>query len=128
MRGPLTLQRNEVTAMKGVTLAILLLAVVGFGTGASVDRDQAARVGNETVVIRYQPDEDGALPLFIDELAPETLLTVMATGFDADTTGAVTQCVEGSVRRCRNRLPVRFDDRGAATFQYLVTDDINRAG
>ena len=81
--------------------------------------------GRRKLVIRYQPDEDDALPLFIDELAPETLLTVMATGFDVDTTGAVTQCVEGSVRRCRNRLPVRFDDRGAATFQYLVTDDID---
>ncbi len=106
-----------------VIILALLLAVTGVGSIASAQSDEPPMVGRETLVVRYQAGEN-LEPLFLDELAPETLLTVMASGFDPDTTGVIHQCVEGSSRQCRNRLPVRFDDLGAATLQYLVTNEI----
>ncbi len=103
---------------------VALLAIALVGTGASQPGGPPPQpVATDTLVITYQPDEERDAPLVIDELAPQTVLTIRAGGFDADTSGVIEQCVRGESRRCRNRLRVRFDDEGAATFQYLVTDD-----
>jgi hypothetical protein len=70
----------------------------------------------------YEPQEQVSLPPFVDELAPETVLVIRALGFEPDTTGTIAQCVDRVEPRCGNRLPVRFDEQGASTFQYLVTE------
>ena len=57
----------------------------------------------------------------MDALAPSTVLTIHAHNLDGDTTGTVRQCVDGARHRCGNRLAVRSDSSGRATFQYLVT-------
>ncbi len=111
--------------MKGAALVPIVVVIAGLGTGASAQIDEPPTVGVEVLVIEYQPEEDLTLPLVIDQLAPQTILTITASGFDTDTTGTIEQCVEGRDLRCGNRLPVRFDDRGRATFQYLVTDGID---
>lgn len=105
---------------------VAFVAFVAIGTGASAQTDQPpSEVATETLVINYQPEEELATPFLIDELDPKTVLTVRVTGFDANTTGMITQCLRGSSRQCRNQLPVRFDHRGAAVFQYLITDDFS---
>jgi hypothetical protein len=112
--------------MNRAALALVALIGIGAGAGAQSDQPPAAAVGPR-VHIQYQPEEDIVAPLIIDELAPVTVLTIHATGFQRDTTGTVRQCLHGSQRRCQNQLQVRFDDKAAATFQYLVSDEVGSA-
>lgn len=68
------------------------------------------------------PSDDGfVVPATVGGLSEGSVLSVVARGFPADTTGRATQCAAaGVVDRCANRIPVRFDDGGVARFQYLV--------
>jgi len=109
-------------------LLVALAAVVGVGASAPSQPDEPTPVATDTLVIGYQPESDLASALMIDALEPATVLTIHATGFDSDVTGTIRQCVQGNARRCQNTLEVRFDHRGAATFQYLVTEDIGEGG
>lgn len=106
-------------------VALVLIAVIGWSAAASAQTEQIPQstpeVATETLVIKYQP-EDLVEQVIIDSLAPATVLTIHATGFDSDRTGFIRQCVSAAELRCRNELPVRFDEFGAARFQYLITD------
>ncbi|NND01678.1 MAG: hypothetical protein HKN91_02730 [Acidimicrobiia bacterium] len=110
--------------MNGIAVTVFV-AVVGIGSPSAAQVDPPPTVATETLVISYQPQEELPLPLIIDELDPQTVLTIHASGFDANTTGRIRQCVRGSTRQCRNDLKIRFNDRGAATFQYFITDDFS---
>lgn len=122
-----TWSSRDPPVMKGIAVAVFV-AVVGIGSGAAAQTDSSPpAVATDELVVSYQPQEDLALPLFIDELDPQTVLTVRASGFDAHTTGTIKQCVGGSPGKCRNELAVRFDNEGDATFQYLITDDFGSA-
>jgi hypothetical protein len=108
--------------------ALVLVVLIGIGAGGSAQSDELpTAAAGPRVHIQYHPEDDVVAPLIIDELAPRTVLTISAAGFERDATGTVMQCVHGSQRRCQNRLRVRFDDSAAATFQYLVTDDVGLA-
>lgn len=103
----------------------LLFAGLALGLAAPAAAGQGSSVGAGELTIRYQPEEEVTVVDVIDELAPETVLTVRAFGFAPDTTGTVTQCVATDVRGCRNSLPVRYDSAGSATFQYLISNEID---
>lgn len=104
-------------------VALVLVALLGWSAAASAQTEQPPpEVATETLLINYQPEEDLVAPIIIDKLAPETVLTILATGFESNTTGVIKQCVRTVTRLCRNQLPVRFDDFGSATFQYLITN------
>lgn len=93
------------------------------GTSAAAQTD----VATATLDVAWEPATEIEVPLVIDRLTPETLLTVRATGFEPDTTGTVRQCVEAAGRPCGSAVPVRFDEHGAAIFQFLVSDRIGAA-
>ena len=61
----------------------------------------------------------------VDGLPDATVLRVTATGFVADTTGEAAQCTltRAGDEACGGRFPVRFDGRGTARFQFLVSAD-----
>ena len=61
----------------------------------------------------------------VDGLPDATVLRVTASGFVADTTGEAAQCTATGAGQeaCRDRFPVRFDERGTARFQFLVLAD-----
>lgn len=105
-----------------------LLLGAGFAPSAGASDDQTTPVATtRALTVTYQPDDEISESVDIDQLAPETVLTIYAFGFDLDTTGSVQQCLQAQERRCRNRLPVRFDESGTATIQYLVTDEVARS-
>ncbi len=103
-------------AVLGITLAVTPAA-------AATPAGEPPPIATASVELVLQPEEDQTPPVIVDRLAPATVLTIRASGFPPDITGAVEQCVNGPERRCANRLAVRLDDGGAATFQYLVFDD-----
>lgn len=123
-RGRRLLARGAPRLLAGLVFAAGALAVLG-PTGAVGGGGAWAQEGSDVatrrVVIRGGSIEDGAAPVVVDRLAPQTVLVVEASGFAPDTTGRVVQCVNGS--SCGNSLAVRFDEDGFARFQYLVTDD-----
>lgn len=107
-------------------LVLVLVAGVVLAIGASGQEPDDVATAALTIV---REDADVVdVPLLVDELAPSTVMTLRISGFDGNTTGVVMQCVSGERRRCDNRIPVRFDDEGAATIQYLVTDEISEGG
>jgi len=73
------------------------------------------------------PSDDGfVVPATVGGLAEASVLSVVAKGFPADSTGQAVQCaVTGAVDRCANRISVRFDDEGVARFQYLIRPDVD---
>lgn len=102
---------------------LLSLGLVG-GMAASAPLGESQELPTRAVSIRYQPPEEVILPLVLDELAPATVLRIDASGFDSDVTGQIRQCVNQNGKGCSNSFPVRFDGRGHATFQYLVSNDL----
>ena len=116
--------------MRRVAVAGVIAALVVIGSGGSAVSAQdgpAPGVATDSLTIGHRPAEELAAPQVIDELEPETVLTVHALGFERNTTGSIQQCLSGSQRRCENRLAVRFDDRGSAMFQYLITNRFSLA-
>lgn len=110
-------------------VAVLIVSVgagagIGIGNSAAAQTNEPTAVATETLFVNYEAEGGTLQPDFLDELEPETVLTIHATGFHGNTTGTVVQCVDDDPRRCGNRLRVRFDDRGTAVFQYLVNDQI----
>jgi hypothetical protein len=103
------------------------LAFFGVGSAAAAQPGEAEPVPTAELSVEYRPAAEIQVTPLIDELAPGTVLVVRALGFEADTTGSVRQCVEGRGRRCENLQSVRFDEKGAASFQYLVTDEVAAA-
>ena len=113
MDGVLRLVLVGVALVVAVILGVLAVGVV-LGVGA--DAQEPASVATESVAIRYQPEDEVTVPLIVDELAPDTVLTIRASGFEADVTGIIRQCVVVTPRRCDNQLPVRFDSGGGRRF------------
>lgn len=105
-------------------LAGALLVVLVPPAGAQSDEGPAVR----PIEVGWVDPDEVRVPQVVDELEPATVLAVRARAFPADTTGSVAQCVVGAVRRCGNRSPIRTDDRGVATFQYLVAEEIDPDG
>lgn len=102
-----------------------VLVVAAPRAGAQIkppDTMDPGDVTRRTIEVRAEAAEETQGRRIVDRLAPTTLLTIEAMGFDRDTTGSIRQCTTGEARSCRNHLAVRFDDRGRATFQYLVDD------
>ena len=97
----------------GKVASLVLLAVMGVGLGAPAVGGQA-NVETRDVSVRYLPPEEVSVAPVVDELAPETVLTIEARGFEGGVTGEVRQCLVGAPSRCLNRLPVRFDTAGSA--------------
>lgn len=117
------------TARVGL-LAMVIAPALVIAAAARVDAQEAAPdasgpvdFARRTITVEHDPTEAAHDARNLDRLASSTLLLIEAAGFDHDTTGAIVQCTIGQARRCRNYLPVRFDDRGEATFQYLIDDD-----
>lgn len=108
--------------MAALVSMVALVVALGAGDASAQDDGEVAT----RIVVISAPTEDVDRPLVVDRLAPQTVLRVQAGGFDSDTTGRVVQCVDET--RCRNALPVRFDEHGSATFEYLVTDEVGEAG
>lgn len=122
--------RTRTSAARVVILAIAIAPALVIAAAARVgaqdpapDGTSPVEIARRTIAVEHKPTEDAHDVRNLDRLAPSTLLLVTAAGFDHDTTGSIIQCTIGQVRRCRNYLPVRFDDRGEATFQYLIDDD-----
>ncbi|HVM04582.1 MAG TPA: neocarzinostatin apoprotein domain-containing protein [Acidimicrobiales bacterium] len=88
-------------------------------------RGGAPAYGPDVRVAAWAEDEFVPAAEVVDELADATVLRVSASGFVADTTGEAAQCTAARAGReaCRDRFPVRFDGRGTARFQYLVSAD-----
>ena len=106
-----------------------VVAVVAAALGPwSASTAQPGDEGTTPVTVRYHPEDEVAAPTVVDRLDPRTVLVVTASGFAPDTTGSVAQCADRPGTRCSDRLPVRTDARGNATFQYLVRDDIDPDG
>ena len=103
----------------------LTVAIVGSWAGttpaAAGPPDEPDPVATATLEVTYQPEDERASPIIVDALAPSTVVTISAHNLDGDTTGAVRQCVVGARQRCGNRIEVRSDSSGRATFQYLVS-------
>jgi hypothetical protein len=97
-------------------------------TVAPAAAQQGAEPGTRAVTVRYQPEDEIGVPALLDRLDPRTVLVVTASDFPPDAAGTVAQCGERQGSRCSNRLPVRTDERGGATFQYLVTDAVDPDG
>lgn len=114
------------TGVAFAVLLVLLIAAAVLATGAS--GQEPDEVPTAALVIEREDADVIDVPPLADELAPSTVLTLRIVGFDADTTGVVMQCVLGAFRVCDNRIPVRFDDDGDATIQYLVSDAISEDG
>lgn len=110
---------------RGTCIVIVVVAIAISATqGAAAQQSESSSgVATRTIYVRHVHDQEGPTQL-VDRLAPETLLTVTATGFPSDTSGSISQCVQLQTVRCTNRIPVRFDDAGAATFQYFITDEL----
>lgn len=106
-----------------VVTAALVVATMG-ASGAQEPTDLSVR---PLQLAWVEPDEVRVPPI-AGGLEPTTVLEVRATGYTADTTGTVRQCATGTLRRCRNQLTVRTDNRGVAVFQYLVTDAVDLDG
>lgn len=63
----------------------------------------------------------------LDGLPPAAVLHLRVSGFEPSAKGTAQQCRGGVADRvCGNPLTVQFDDRGVASFQYLVHDDLGR--
>ncbi len=111
-----------------VVLVASVTVAAGGRAGATEATDETVPTGAQglatrQIVIENRPTEERAVPLLLDELAPATVLRITAVGFDDLATGRITQCEELTGERCANLLPVRFDERGDAVFQYLITSD-----
>jgi hypothetical protein len=63
-------------------------------------------------------DTFASSPPHVDRLAAESVLRILAIGFEANATGTIEQCTATS---CGNRFPVVFDFQGVARLQYLVS-------
>ena len=105
---------------------VAVIAAVGTSWAASTvaaagPPDDPAPVATAELEVTYQPEDEPTSPVIVDALAPSTVLTISAHNLDGDTTGTVRQCVDGAQQRCGNRIAVRSDSSGRATFQYLVT-------
>lgn len=116
--------RGAATVSAAVAFGALALTVLGAARAQAQEGDGS--VATATVTVRAQPPGDLDPPLVIDRLAPQTVLTIQARGFEPNTTGRVAQCVDGE--RCTNRHSARFDDDGYASFQYLVTNETDESG
>lgn len=114
---------NKVVSVLVVAVSALLMVA---GPAAGVEQGDENPITTVHVTVDYTPEDELIAPLIVDELGPETVLIIRATGFDADTTGTIRQCAHGADRRCRNPLSVRFDDQGTATFQYLISHEVGR--
>ncbi len=90
--------------------------------------DDPAPVATAELEVTYQPEDERTSSVILDTLAPSTVLTIRAHNLESDTTGTVRQCVEGARQRCGNRLAVRSDSSGRASFQYLVTAEAVAGG
>lgn len=101
-----------------VTVVLLVVIVLGADAGAQADPPDVA---TRAIDVQYRPPDEVLVPVIVDELESETVLTIRARGFEANRTGEVRQCRTGERFACRNRLAVRFDGDGAAVFQYLVS-------
>jgi len=123
--GPAVAGTLILTLIVALTTALAASAQAQETTGTLGD-GAAVEVPTRTVSVRAQSPDRLDPPLVVDRLSPQTLLEVRATGFDADTTGRVVQCADGS--GCENGVPVRFDDDGSARFQYLVSEEVGGAG
>lgn len=100
-----------------VLLGVGFIALNVIATSAS---GRAATLGPE---VTLEAKDDASFPRsydVVDQLAPDTVVQMRVTGFEPLTRAVAEQCVS---RRCDNQIPVQFDDRGEAQFQYLVTDD-----
>ena len=95
----------------------------GAGPGAAV-----ARVDPDAaIVVRGRLRADSLLtPVpVLEDLPTAAVLQLRVTGFEPFRRGVARQCDgHAEVRRCSNVLPVQFDGRGVATFQYLVRADV----
>ena len=105
---------------------VAVIAAVGASWAASTvaaagPPDDPVPVVTADLDVTYQPEDERTSSIIVDALAPSTVLTIGAHNLEADTTGTVRQCVDGARHRCGNRLAVRSDSSGRATFQYLVT-------
>lgn len=127
--------RGTMRVRPGVALAGTLILTLIIALAAPAQAQDAAdgpggsapvEVRNQTLVVRAQSPDRLDPPLVVDRLSPRTLLEVRATGFDADVTGRVVQCADGS--GCENGISVRFDDGGSARFQYLVSEEVGGPG
>jgi hypothetical protein len=125
-----TATRTGTSAARVVILAVAIAPALVFVAAARAGAQEPApdttgpvEIARRTITVANEPAEEGHDVRILDRLDPSTLLLVEAAGFDHDTTGSIRQCTIGQARGCRNHLPVRFDDRGAATFQYLIDDD-----
>lgn len=113
--------KKAALVLAGLTAAVSATGILG--SVASAQDEERAEVATKALIVEYRPEQELAVGLIVDELEPETVVTISASGFEANTTGSVEQCIAGSRRLCRNRLSVRSDDRGSAIFQYLITNN-----
>lgn len=101
----------------------LLTAIAGSGAAARALGEDDGDPATARLDVAFVPEDERTEPLVVDGLAARTVLTITATGFEADATGVIHQCVQDDIRSCHDDLPVRFDDEGGAEFQYLVRFD-----
>ena len=129
------MRTTVVAGVGAVTLAAVLatvLLVLGAGGDGGesigtrgtavtpVDRDAEILVrGRLRAASRVAP-----VPV-LDDLPPAAVLQLRVTGFEPFQRGVARQCRgHAEVRRCSDGLPVQFDGRGVASFQYLVRADV----
>jgi len=108
-------------AIVAASVVAVVAAIVVGGAEAGA-QEEAPLVATRTINVVHQPPDELVGPTIVDQLEPSTVLTIRAVRFDKDATGMARQCTVGERRVCRNFIPVRFDETGAADFQYLITD------
>jgi hypothetical protein len=109
------------------TRVVSLLAGALFGFVA-LGGQSSAGASSELVAVSLEPppdDEFVALAPRVGDLADGDVLDVDVTGFEPGTNGIVRQCERAASTSCRNPYPVRFDDSGAARFQFRVVRTID---
>ena len=98
-------------------------ALVGLSAVSPGGRADAATLGPE---LRIDAAGGPSFPesyAVADRLAPETVVRIRAHGFGPFARAVAEQCAPTISQGCGNRIPVQFDQRGEAQFQYLVTNE-----
>ena len=111
-----------------IPLAFTLLVLSGPSATTDAGGTRAARLSSAPSLgpaVTIEAENGETFPAsydVADALESSTVLQMRVTGFEPNVSGFAQQCAPSEFQRCANVIPVRFDARGEARFQYLVTD------
>ncbi|MGI9602668.1 MAG: neocarzinostatin apoprotein domain-containing protein [Acidimicrobiales bacterium] len=103
---------------------MLVVIIVMVGAASAEAEAQSDTVPVVAVNIDPRPADERTEPLLVDDLGDQAVLQLEIRDFPANVTGMLRQCLEGEQRRCANQQELRFDDRGRADVQYLISSTV----